>query len=92
MMQPRGNKPKPSPASPWRNAYPVAKPEPIVQHHRSRGTLVTATKLVPAVALDPITGKYPTDEKGRFPVRPAVVCRHRCTHINTRHTAFARRD
>ena len=102
-MNASGNKSKAKAPSPFRNAYPIAAPVPIIQHHVARGAhkqtleqiaeqgfagrLVAATTLVPAVAFDPVLGRYPTDESGRVPMRPASVCIHRCTHINTRHNA-----
>lgn len=89
-MSPKGKKAKPAtPSSPFRNAFPIEEPKAIVQIHKSRGKAIVAAKMIPAVAVDPLTGRYPTDEKGLVPMRLAPVMRHRCAHINTRHNAPA---
>ena len=97
-MNASGGKSKAKAPSPFRNAYPIAAPVPIIQHHVARGAhkqtleqiaeqgfagrLVAATTLVAAVSTDPALGQVP--------MRLASVCLHRCTHINTRHNAVAK--
>ena len=76
----------------WRGIFPVEEPVPITQLHSrpdEKGGIAIKSKVATTIApVRDAEGNLVKDDKGRPIPNRVPVCRHRCAHVNMRHTAF----